>query len=257
MNHYQAVSRGGRSRLPFISFHFGVVGLYFLSFLPFGGQLLGPPNKLPRTIRFPNVPYKEFSSARPGSIFQFLSFCAFISFYFGLVGLHFLVFWPCGHSFPFILAFWAFISFHFGLVGIHCLSFWPCRPSFHFILAFSGSASGVPPKSCEKRSVFPMSHIKNLAAPGPASFSNFSPFCAFISLHFGLVGIHFLSFWPCGHSFPFILALWAFISLYFGLVNLHFFHFGIIGLHFLSFWLVGLHFLSFWPCLVGLHFLSF
>ena len=137
-------------------------------------------------------------------------------------------------------------------MGLHFLSFWHCGLSFPFILAFSGSASGVPPKSCEKRSVFPMSHIKNLAAPGPASFSNFWPFCAFISLHFGLVGIHFLSFWPCGHSFPFILALWAFISLYFGLVNLHFFHFGIMGLHFLSFWLVGLHFLSFWPCLVGL-----
>jgi len=23
------------------------------------------------------------------------------------------------------LAFWAFISFHFGLLGLHCLSFWP------------------------------------------------------------------------------------------------------------------------------------
>ena len=54
----------------------------------------------------------------------------------------------------------------------------------------------------------------------------------FISLHFGLVGLHFLSFWPCGPSFPFILAVWAFISF-------HFLHFGFLGLHFLSFWPCG------------------
>ena len=36
-----------------------------------------------------------------------------------------------------------------------------------------------------------------------------------------------VGFWPCGPSFPCILALWAVISLYFGLV----------GLHFLAFWL--------------------
>ena len=80
-----------------------------------------------------------------------------------------------------------------------------------------------------------------------------------MSLHFGLVGLHFLAVWPCGPSFPCILALWAFIS----------FHFGLVGLHFLAFWpcgpsfpcilalwafislhfgLVGLHFLAFWPC---------
>ena len=60
--------------------------------------------------------------------------------------------------------------------------------------------------------------------------------------------LHFLAFWPSGPSFPCILALWAFISLHFGLVRLHF-------LAFLAFWafislhfgLVGLHFLSFWP----------
>ena len=53
-------------------------------------------------------------------------------------------------------------------------------------------------------------------------------------LHFGFLGLHFLSFWPFGPLFPFILALWAFIS----------FHFGLLGLHFLSFWPFGL---SFWP----------
>ena len=95
---------------------------------------------------------------------------------------------------------------------------------------------------------------------------------------FSLLGFHFLAFWPCGPSFPCILALYAFISL----------HFGLAGLHFLSFWLfrgqllgpppqvakhgpfaqrpyngfisavtgsilqffslLGFHFLAFWPC---------
>ena len=48
----------------------------------------------------------------------------------------FLAFWPFVPSFPFILAFWAFISFHFGLFGLHLLSFWLFGPSFSFILAF-------------------------------------------------------------------------------------------------------------------------
>ena len=61
-----------------------------------------------------------------------LAFWAFISFRCGLLGLHFLSFWPFGPSFPFIFAFWAFISFHFCRVGFH-LAF---RLSFLFILAF-------------------------------------------------------------------------------------------------------------------------
>ena len=93
----------------FISLHFGLVGLHFLAFSPcassfpcilalwafislhFGlvvASLWAPPHKLPKTARFPNVPYKEFSRARPGFIFQFLAFWAFISFHFGLLGLH-------------------------------------------------------------------------------------------------------------------------------------------------------------------------
>ena len=126
----------------FISFYFGLVGLNFLSF-----WLCGP--SFPYILAFPFI----------------LALWAFISFHFGLVGFHFLLFWPCGPSFPFILALWAFISFHSGLVGFHFLSFWLSR----------GQLLGCPPPptSCEKRSVFPMSHIKNLAAPGPAPFSNF------------------------------------------------------------------------------------
>ena len=164
--------------------------------------------------------------------------------------LQFLAFWPCGHSFPFILALVAF-SFHFGLVGLHFLAFWPFGPSFPFIFAFWAFISfilalwwlacGPPPTSCQKRSVFPMSHIKNLAAPGPAPFS---------------------TFWPSGPSFPFILALWAFISFYFGIVGLHFLHFGLVGLQFLLFWHFGPSFpfiLAFWAFisfhfgLLGLH----
>ena len=114
-----------------------------------------------------------------------------MSFHFGLLGLHFLSFWPFGPSFPFILAFWAFIC----LLGFHFLSFWPFGPSFPFILAFwafisfhcglSGLLRGVPPTSCQKWLVFLMSHIKNLTAPGPALFAIF-----------GLLGLHFLLFWP-------------------------------------------------------------
>ena len=52
---------------------------------------------------------------------------AFMSLHCDLLG-HILAFWPFGPSFPFILAFWAFISFHFGLLGLHFLSFWPFGP---------------------------------------------------------------------------------------------------------------------------------
>ena len=152
--------------LGLLSFHFGLLGLHFL--LPSSGCPWGPPHKLPKTVRFAFVPYKEFSRARPGFIFQILAFWASIP-HFGLLGLdflpfwpfgpYFLSFWPFGPSFPFILPFWAFIlafsafiSFHFGLLGLHL------------------------------------------------------PFWAFISFHFGLLGLHFLSFWPFGPSFPFIVA---------------------------------------------------
>ena len=215
----------------FISFHFGLVGFHFLSFWLFGGQLLGfwaPRHHWSKTVRCPNIPYKEFISARPGSILQFpfiLALWALFSFHFGFVGLHFLLFWPFGPSFPLIFTFWAFISLHFGFL---MASLW------------------APPASCQKRSVFPMSHTKNLAAPNPAPFSNFWPFgpsfpfifaflafwafisfhflafWAFISFHFSIVGRHFLSFWPCGPSFPFILALS--------------FHFALGRIHLLAFW---------------------
>ena len=68
----------------FISFHFGFLGCYFLSFYPFG----------PSFLTF--WPFR-------GS-FPFL-----------------VAFWA---SFPFILVFWAFISFHFGLLGPRFFHFW-------------------------------------------------------------------------------------------------------------------------------------
>ena len=159
-----------------------------------------PPHKLQKIVRFPNLPYKDFSSAVTDSILQFLAFSAFISLHFGLVGFHFISFWLCGPSFPCILALWAFISLHFGLVGLHFLAFWLFGPVFPFIVAL---------RAC-------------------------------ISLHFGLAGLHFHAFWPCrafislhfgivGPSFPCILAFWAFISL----------HFGFMGIHFRAYWPFG------------------
>ena len=105
-----------------------------------------------------------YTHARLNACIHFLlTIWAFISFHFGLLGFHFLSFWPFTPLFPFILVFWAFISFHSGLLGFHFLSFWSFRPSFPFILAFS----------------------------------------AFVSFHFGFLGLHFLSFWSFGPSFPF------------------------------------------------------
>ena len=145
------------------------VGLHFLSFWRFRGRLLGPPTSCQKWPVCPtSLQWIYQRRDRPHVAV------------FSILGLHFLAFWPCGPSFPCILALWALISLHFGLVGFHFLAFWPC----------GSELVGPPPTSCQKRSVFPMSHIKNLAAPGPASFSNF---------------------WPFGPSFPFILAFWAFI----------------------------------------------
>ena len=254
-----------------ISFHFGLFGLGFW----------GPPTSCQKWSVCPTSLQWIYQRR------DRLHFAVF-----SILGLHFLAFWPFGPSFPFILAFWAFISFHFGLLGLHFLSFWHFGPSFPFILAFWAfilhfglvvASLWPPPTSCQKRTVFPMSHIKNLAAPGPASFSNFWPFgpsfpfilafWAFISFHFGLLGLH-LAFWPCGselvgppHKLPktvrfpnvpskefssarpgFIfqfLAFWAFIS----------FHFGLLGLHFLSFWPFGPSFpfiLAFWAFILHL-----
>ena len=80
-----------------------------------------------------------------------------------------------------------FCNFSFSkicLLRLHFLSFWPFGPSFLFIF-------------------WPF---------GP-SFPFILAFWAFISFHFGLLGLDFLSFWSFGFSFPFILAFWDLISL--------------------------------------------
>ena len=184
------------------------MGLHFLSFWPFRGQLLGPsPSQVAKNGPFGQRPYNGFISAVTSSILQFL-------------------------------AFWAFISLHFGLVGLHFLAFWPCGPSFPFILAFSGSASGTSPQVL-KNGPFAQRPYNGFISAVTSSILQFLAFRAFISLHFGLVGLHFLAFWPCGPSCPCI-------SLHFGLVGFHFLAlWAFISLHF---GLVGLHFLAFWPC---------
>ena len=79
----------------------------------------------------------------------------------------------------YILAFWGFIYFHFGLLELHYGLL-----GLHFLLFSPFGAS------------FPF-----IFAFGPS----FWPFLA-----------SSFTFWPCGLSFPFILALWAFISFHFG-----------------------------------------
>ena len=178
--------------------------------------------------------------------------------HFGLVGLHFLAFLPCGPSFPCILALRAFISFYFGIFGV---CFWP------------------PPPQVAKNGPIAQRPYNGFISAVTGSILQFLAFWAFISLHFSLVGLHFFAFWPCALSFPCILAFWAFISLHFGLVGFHFLPFWpfrgqLLGplpptscqkwpvcptslqwiyqcrnrLHFAVFSLLGLHFLAFWPC---------
>ena len=105
----------------FISFHFGLLGLHFLNFWVVWAATCGPAHKLPKTARFLLKLEQILSAPRPAA------FCNF---------------WPFGLSFPFILAFWAFISFYFGLVGLHFFSFWPFGLSFPSFLACLGCHVG-------------------------------------------------------------------------------------------------------------------
>ena len=238
----------------FISLHFGLVGLHFLAFWPFRGQLPGPPPHVAKNYPFAQRPYNGFISAVTGPILQFLAFWAFISFHFGLVGVHFLVFWPCRPSFPCILGFCAFISLHFGLVGLHFLSFW----------VFRGQLLGPPPTSCQKWPVCPTSLQWIYQRRDRLHFVVFS-----------LLGFHFLAFWPCGPSFPCILALRASFPCilafsgsasgppphvakngtfaqrpYNGFIS------AVTGSYFAVSSLLGLHFLAFWPCGPSFPFIS-
>ena len=158
---------------------FGLVGLHFLAFWPCGPS-------------FPcNLAFSESASGPPPTscekwpvcptslqwIYQRRDRLHFAVF--SLVGLHFLAFWRCGPSFPCILALWAFISLQFGLFGV----------------SFQG-----PPTCCQKLPVCPTSLQWIYQRRDRLHFAVFS-----------ILGLHFLAFWPCGPSFPCILALWAFI----------------------------------------------
>ena len=216
-------------------FHFGLLGLCFLSFWPFGPWFpfivaswavisfyfglfkagpWAPPHKLPGPPSKIAFLHNRFNCPGPPMIFGFFGLLS-------LLCLHFVSFGPFGLSFSVILAFWAFISFHFGLLGLDFLSLWPLGPWFPCILAFSKRARGIPPTSYQAPRQKSHFYIIDLTAPGFPWFLDFLAFwafCAFISFYFGLLG----SF---GFVFS-ILAFWTFIS----------FHFGLLGLHFLSFW---------------------
>ena len=112
-----------------------------------------PLGALPLEGNYPKPPGLNSGAAAicrgvcPWNLFSFVSFhfgllglhftvlgLQFVDF--SLLGLHFLSFWPFAPSFPFILAFWAFISFHFDPFGAwgfisFILAFWTLV-SFHF-----------------------------------------------------------------------------------------------------------------------------
>ena len=208
---------------PSNSFHFGLMGLDCLSFWHFGLSFsfilafwafivlsFWPPWTLASEAFSHKLPGPLLDVAFPFIIEPFanLDFLDHV----GLLGLRF----------PFILVFWAFdflsfcaclglgISFHFGLLGAH-LAFW----AFHFLVHFGYSCSALHFLSLSGLfaafwASFPFILGKNglhflikfwqiLSAPRPASFSNvhflsFLAFWAFISFHFGLLDLYFLSF---------------------------------------------------------------
>ena len=122
-----------------------------------------------------------------------MAFWAFLAFHFGLLGLHLLSFWALGPSFPFILAFWAFISFHFSLLALDFLSFWPFEPYFlSFWLVWA--ATWGPPHKLPKMARFLNVPHKEFNSARSGYIFQFLAFWTFIFFHFGLLGLHFLSF---------------------------------------------------------------
>ena len=177
----------------------------------------GPPHKLPKTVRFPKVPYKEFISAVAGSIFQFLglwaliffilALYAFLSFYFGLLGLHF--------SFSAsILAFgasilplralrggilWLFASF-WAFRGVSFCSLWLFEPSGGHPSQLRASDRG-PPHKLPKNGPWSQGPIQRIyQRRGRVAFPIFG-LAGVDFLHFGFVRLPFLLFWPSGPSF--------------------------------------------------------
>ena len=102
------------------------------------------------------------------------------------------------------MAFWAFISFHFGLLGLHfILAFWALFP---FILACLGCHVNSHHKLPKMARFLNVPHKEFNSARSGYIFQ-FLAFWAFIFFHFGLLGLHFFAFWPFGLSF-FHFGLW-------------------------------------------------
>ena len=116
---------------------------------------------------------------------------------FGLLGLHFGLF---GLHFV-----------HFGLLGFHFLSFCFFGASFPFLLAFwafrKGNLARIWSKIARFRLTFAVFPFQKFAALGFILV-----FWIFISFHFGLLGFHFLSFWPFRLHFTFLPSILAFWS---------------------------------------------
>ena len=69
-------------------------------------------------------------------------------------------------------------SLQFGFVGLHFLLFWPFGPSFPFILAFSGSASGPPPPQVTKNGPFAQRPYNGFISARTGSILQFLAFWA-------------------------------------------------------------------------------
>ena len=174
-------------------------------------------HKLPKMVRFPKLPYKEFISAVAGSIFQFLALWTLIFFILAL-----RAFISCYFAFlGFILAFGPLIwlwGFAFGILGLEGGVF--CGLSGllglqgGYPLALCGllslqgghpsqlraSARRVPPQVA-KNCPFSKAPIQRIyQRRGRVNFQNFG-LLGLDFLHFGFVGFHFLSFWLSGPSF--------------------------------------------------------
>ena len=143
-------------------------------------------------------------------------FWAFIFFHFGLLGLHFLSFWPFGPSFAFLglhfLSFWPFGP-SFALLGLHFLSFWPFKLSFPFILAFWAffpfivsvwAVAWGPPRKLSKMARFLNVPHKEFNSARSGSILQFLAFWGFISFYFGLFGLYCFVFAFWGFFFYFV-----------------------------------------------------
>ena len=141
----------------------------FCHFGLFAGQLVGsPPHKLPKMVRFPKLPYKEFNSAGTASILEFLAFSGLSSR---------LLLATSKERFLMRHKKKRYLSRKCGppRSKSYCATRRNAtkRGQFCHFGLFAGQLVGSPPTSCQKWSVFSTSHTKNLSAPGPPPFWNF------------------------------------------------------------------------------------